>query len=807
MAKKVDLILLHPPRVYDFRKLDILYGPDSDIIFSSPIYEMYPIGFMTISEYLARHGYKVRIINLAVKMLSDKKFDVEKLIKSLNPNAFGIDLHWLPHAQGSLEIAKICKKYHPEIPTIFGGLSASYFHKELITYPQVDYVIRGDSAEEPLRQLISAIRKKGSPEDIPNLTWKDNGTVQINPLTYVPENLNNLGFDYRAMMGASFTFSDLSGYRPFPHWFSYPTTGVFTCRGCLNNCLTCGGSKKAFKSICNRDLPAYRSPELVAEDIFQTAKYIRAPIMLVGDTWQTGKEYANQLINFLEKRKIDNHLMIEFFQPPEKEFLERLTRAIPNLNLEISPESHDETVRYAFGRNYSNQVLEDFIENALNFGSQRIDLFFMTGLPKQSKESIAGTVEYCKYLLERFGFKKRLHPYIAPLAPFVDPGSIAFENPEACGYKLFYKSLEEHRQALLKPTWKLTLNYETIWMNREEIVSSTLENELRLDQLKQKYGLLEKKFVQWREKRIKDTLFLMEKIDTQEKVVDYLPEIKRLNQDLVYPKKEIELPKKLIHFNLPRVIGTFFAPVLSGRTNPAIQTNREMRLTEHLEELRSRIITGVIIIVFACLISFILCYSYRKEILSMLIKPVGKLYFLSPTEAFMSYMKISLVLGLFLALPVVLYQIWAFVGPGLREKEKKFVLYLIPAVFLLFISGIAFAYFVLIPTGIKFLLSLATPDLMPMITVDRYLSFILTLMLACGMVFQLPVLSFFLTKLGIISAKMLIRNWKYIILLIFIISALVTPTPDVFNQIILAIPMFFLYGISIWVSWLARKKE
>ena len=134
----VDLVLLHPPSVYDFREKVSMYGPISDVVPSTPIFEMYPIGFMTIANYLKKHGYSVRIINVALRMLKSKRFNVEKLTKSLNPLAFGIDLHWLPHAQGSLELAKIIKKYHPRTPVIFGGISASYYHQELIMYPEVD---------------------------------------------------------------------------------------------------------------------------------------------------------------------------------------------------------------------------------------------------------------------------------------------------------------------------------------------------------------------------------------------------------------------------------------------------------------------------------------------------------------------------------------------------------------------------------------------------------------------------------------------------------------------------------------------
>ena len=125
---RVDLILLHAPSLYDFRKKSPIYGPVSDVVPSTPIFEMYPLGFMTITDYLKSSGYSVRTINVALKMLKSRRFNVEKLIRSLEPLVFGLDLHWLCHAQGSLELAEIIKKYHPQTPVVFGGLSASYYH-------------------------------------------------------------------------------------------------------------------------------------------------------------------------------------------------------------------------------------------------------------------------------------------------------------------------------------------------------------------------------------------------------------------------------------------------------------------------------------------------------------------------------------------------------------------------------------------------------------------------------------------------------------------------------------------------------
>ena len=155
-ATAPDVILLHAPSVYDFRKEAIVYGPVSDHSLHAG-FEMYPIGFSTMAAYLTSRGKNVRIINLAVRMLQDPKFDVEAFLARLRPKLFGIDLHWLPHCHGSIEIAKIVKKLHPSIPIVFGGFSSTFFHEELILYPEVDFVIRGDSGEKPLLALVEAL--------------------------------------------------------------------------------------------------------------------------------------------------------------------------------------------------------------------------------------------------------------------------------------------------------------------------------------------------------------------------------------------------------------------------------------------------------------------------------------------------------------------------------------------------------------------------------------------------------------------------------------------------------------------------
>ncbi|MCK5547611.1 MAG: cobalamin-dependent protein, partial [Thermoplasmata archaeon] len=324
----VDLILLHPPTVYDFRKRSIMYGPISDLIPSTPVLEMYPVGFMSIAEHLERNGFSARIVNLAVKMLSDDGFDVERYIKSLDALAFGIDLHWLPHVHGGLEVARIIKNHHDR-PVIFGGLSASYFHRELIGYDQVDFVVRGDSTEEPVLQLIKCLSKGMKPEDVPNLVYKDEGKVRVNPFTHVATDIDDIPMGYTNVVRSVVKYRDLEGYKPFKNWLSYPITSVLTCRGCTQNCVTCGGSCFAYGKSYNRKKTAFRSPSKVAEEVASISKLIKGPIFLVGDIRQPGKEHAQNVLKEIKKERIDNQIVVELFTPAPKGFLEDVARCIP----------------------------------------------------------------------------------------------------------------------------------------------------------------------------------------------------------------------------------------------------------------------------------------------------------------------------------------------------------------------------------------------------------------------------------------------------------------------------------------------
>ncbi len=555
---KPELVLLHAPSNYDFRERSIVYGPISDVIPSSPIFEMYPIGFMSIAGYLEKNRVSTRIVNIANRMLSEPRFDVERFLSKLHPSAFGIDLHWLPHAQGGLELAGIVKRLHPSIPVIFGGLSATYFYRELIEYPQVDFVVRGDSAEEPMLRLMKAIEKGSDLENVPNLSWKDKDDIaHHNDLSWVLSDLDGIPLDYNYPVKSVIRYRSLSGLVPFSNWMDYPITAVFTCRGCTLNCRSCGGSRYSFKRMCNREAVAYRSPSLIADDIYSIQRYLNGPVFIIGDIRQPGEDYTEELLGAMEKRGVNGPIILELFAPAGEDFFKKVSKVIPHYNIQISPESHDEGVRYAFGKHWQNVDIENTIKASIENNCQRFDLFYMIGLPKQDYRSVMDTVAYMRKLFVEFNGQVKVHPHISPLAPFIDPGSQVFEKPEEYGYKLLCRTLEEHRQALLSPAWSYMLNYETDWLSRSEIVDATYEAALGFNESKREFGLISSQEADEVVGRIRRDINIIKELDRQVEQcgqASWHDEGRELCLAATISKRELEWPARSFARSMPRIL-------------------------------------------------------------------------------------------------------------------------------------------------------------------------------------------------------------------------------------------------------------
>lgn len=228
----------------------------------------------------------------------------------------------------------------------------------------------------------------------------------------------------------------------------------------------------------------------------------------------------------------------------------------------------------------------------------------------------------------------------------------------------------------------------------------------------------------------------------------------------------------------------------------------EMSLIDHLQELRRRLIISIVAVVVCSGVT----YFYSQELVHFITAPAGKLYYMNPAEAFFTYLKASFFAGLLLALPVVLYQMWAFVLPALTNQERKVSFVLVPSSVLLFFTGLAFSYFFVLPAGIKFFVGFATDELQPLFSIGQYFSFVISFLLPFGVIFELPLFLVVLAKMGIISSAYLVSKRKIMLVMSFVVGAVISPTPDIFSQTMVAIPILVLYELSILlVKYVLRK--
>jgi sec-independent protein translocase protein TatC len=227
-------------------------------------------------------------------------------------------------------------------------------------------------------------------------------------------------------------------------------------------------------------------------------------------------------------------------------------------------------------------------------------------------------------------------------------------------------------------------------------------------------------------------------------------------------------------------------------------------LLEHIEELRQRLLRALIALAVGTIASSLLV----NRLLEWLARPVGgleKLEAIEVTENLGVFMQVALLGGVILAMPVIVYQLWRFIGPGLLPHEKRYVYVLAPAATLLFVAGAAFAYFVMLPTAIPALLGLAPIPTRP--RPANYISFVTGLMFWVGISFEMPLFIFFLAKVGLVSPRTLLRNWRVAIFLIALLAALVTPTGDPINMALVMAPLTILYGLSILLARVAYRED
>ena len=503
---KADLFFLHAPSVYDFRdRDDMLFASDSsDSVNTTSIFEIYPLGLLSLKQRLHEEGLTAEIVNIASLMLNHPSIDVKRLISRLEAPVFGIDLHWLIHCHGGLELAKIVKAIHPDSLVIFGGISSTYYAEELIRYDQVDVVVQGYDTLDVVARLMKAVTR--GPRDfakIPNLLYKSANSEIV-----------STGFKHKPMKQYNDATVDWSYYQNVkqPKLLNSRLIMTLPNTGCAHDCGWCGGSRSAYRRIMGV------RKTLITKSMGHVVEELRS----MGDAAKKTGIYALQcyseskarLYEYLDVVKEMGYKTVNFelFRLPDQETVEKMvrsTRAFVNL----SPESHDPIISKLSGRGtYTMKQMEDWIERALDAGIGGVMVWFFIGMPQQTPQSVMENVDYCASLLKKFR-RRNVVPLITPMVPFLDPGSRFFEEPDQHGYQIFHRTLEEHRQALVEPIWHKRLNYSTNWLSRREIERVSYEAITKLVTVKGEIGMLPGSWCKTVLASIEETKFLLASIE------------------------------------------------------------------------------------------------------------------------------------------------------------------------------------------------------------------------------------------------------------------------------------------------------
>jgi clorobiocin biosynthesis protein CloN6 len=480
-----DLLLVHAPAFFEFRERRDIYFPflgTSGDVPITPLYEYFPFGFKTLERYLGDRGHEVRILNLSSLLIRYPYLRLDEIFTAVDAKLIGIDLHWMVHVQGSLAVAETIKRLRPDIKIVFGGISSTYYAKELIQYSFIDMVMQGYDTHMPVDTLISALKTGRSLRHVPNLIWKTAaGEVEINGLTYLPDTFS-CGADWSKQPEAPARRQ------------SAPILEILSTQnaGCSYNCGWCGGSREAFRRIYGRQRAMARKPAEEVRYEFDTLSRLprngQYHFYAVG-SYNEPRSGLNYFLDRVAEANLKSISYEQFHLTPD-DVLERMARANRRSIITLSPESHDLRVAKLAGRGvYTNDELERWIPRALDFGIFQIDIWYFVGMPQQDEASVMESAAYCERLLRLFK-DKRVNPMVCPMIPFLDPASTFFEYPDSHGYKVFYRTAEEHRRGMERASIINRTNYETDYLSRSDLVYVGYKAVRRVMEAKAEYGFL-----------------------------------------------------------------------------------------------------------------------------------------------------------------------------------------------------------------------------------------------------------------------------------------------------------------------------
>lgn len=420
----VDILYIHPSR-----RLDL------------PMFNVMPMGVAGLMNLLRRRGYKVRGINCGLEKRLNPDFHLENWLANCHPRIIFIDLHWYEHSFGAIEVAGVCKKVHPKVPVVLGGITASIFSREILnSFEEIDFILRGD-CEEPIVELVDALLRSNEPglKYIPNLAWRNNETVVENKQTFTLTSFD--GID-----PVSIDFVD--------HWQAYYHMGIsdFTefgsgfwlpiARGCEFECCFCGGSRDPQRRIYKRKRLILRDLEDVHQDIRHLARIGITRVNLSHDPACIGEDYWREFFDILGDDASSLGVYLELFQLPSISFLKALFKVF-DVNKSIlifTPLSGNEEVRKKGGKDFTNDEFLRIMRYCKSIGVQ-VGVYFSSNLPFEDVHTFQESINLARSLVHMYPPDK-LFIINQPIA--LDPECPMYKEPDKFGIKRHFKSFRDY---------------------------------------------------------------------------------------------------------------------------------------------------------------------------------------------------------------------------------------------------------------------------------------------------------------------------------------------------------------------------
>ncbi|MHA1309696.1 MAG: B12-binding domain-containing radical SAM protein [Candidatus Helarchaeota archaeon] len=473
--KNFDMIFIHPPRNFEYMKKNIK---------TRSSYMIMPMGIFGLADLLDREGYATKIINYIIERIIDPNYSIIKFLKKINVKVIGVDLHWVLHSAGSLELLRVIKKYFPSCFTILGGFTATYYAKEIMEkYNWVDGIIKGD-AEEPILKLMKNLN---SLDKVPNLIYRENGKIIDNKITYVIGELNSLNFSNLKLM------EHWNSYLNYIYDVMHMAWPVEMARGCMYNCVNCGGCNYSSQVISKRKFYILRRPERVVDDLRNIMEMSDVKGIFYGHgVYPKTEKYFLKINELIRKEKLDIHADLEIWRMPvSKEFIKDFAKTyiIDKSLLWFSVRS--------FSQYYRKKYTEYFgkIDNAFNFSDKdlknlmkltkkynvKLRLFWDAGNPYETGlDLFVNFLKAFKLMVENISKKSKVAMWSEPIN--LSPGCLVEMFSDVFGVKKHMKNLSDYVEAgkkskMFLPPLDVSVNYSTNYLTKTGI---NLANKLML---------------------------------------------------------------------------------------------------------------------------------------------------------------------------------------------------------------------------------------------------------------------------------------------------------------------------------------